>query len=600
MALTRFILPFKRIRTFCMWLTFTASIICITALILYGGIYHTPASKAFMVKIIHGCQVVFIVNILYNLVFFFKSSRKNNKILKWIMDIAVLLTAISLIYPQPQNPWISILEKILYNRWIIFSVLGLYSLIDISFGIIRLLGKRTNPSLLLASSFLFFIFLGALLLMLPRSTFEGISFIDSLFVATSAVSITGLTTVDISEVFTPFGISILALLIQFGALGVLTFTSFFALFFTGSTSIYSQLMVRDMVYSKSANALLPTLLYVITVTFSIEIIGAIAVYLTLPTDFPITDFNYRILFCSFQSLSAFCNAGFTWLPEGMGNPSLMNSNQWIYIVVGTLVILGGIGFPILVNIKNILKEYFFRLKSAILRRCRRNQRQIHLFDVNTKIVLVTTLSIFLITILAFLILEWNNTLAGMSLWEKIAQSYFNSSVPRSSGFSSVNPASFMPTTFLLMIVLMWIGGSSQSTAGGIKVNTFAAMLLNLRSVITEKKYVTVFKRTISVGSIRRANSVVGLSALAYFIVAFILVACEPELPMKALLYEAASAIFTVGSSLGITPELSDASKILLSAAMFVGRVGILSLLMGLCTHRQNDIRIFPYDNIIIN
>lgn len=553
-----------------------------------------------VVNAIHICQVIFIVNILYNLIFLFRATLKSNKLIKWIIDIAVLLTAFSLIYPQPQQPWFPLLAKIFYNRWLIFSILGLYSILEVCFGIVRMLGKRTNPSLMLAASFIFFIFIGALVLMLPRCTLNGINFIDSLFVATSAVSITGLTTVDIAEVFTPFGIIVLALLIQIGALGVLTFTSFFGLFFTGSTSIYSQLMVRDMVYSKSANSLLPTLLYVFFFTIVIEACGAVGVYLSLPSDFPIVEPEYKVLFAIFQSLSAFCNAGFTWLPEGMSNPVLMHSSQWIYIVMGTLVLLGGIGFPILVNMKNILKEYLKRIRNVFAKKENFVKKNLHLYDVNTKIVLITSLVLTVLTFGFFLLFEWNNTLAGMSVWDKIVQSYFNASIPRSSGFASVNPAHFMPLTLLMVMFLMWIGGASQSTAGGIKVNTFAAMMLNLRSVVTERKYISVFKRTIAVGSVRRANSVVALSIVSYFIVSIVLVALEPHLPLKSLLFESLSALFTVGSSLGITPQLSMWSKVVICVAMFVGRVGILSLLMGLFSSRENDLRIYPYDDIIIS
>ena len=600
MNLTRFTLTLKRLRAVGLWLSFVASIICLASLVLYGGIYHTPASKRLVLLVIEGCQVVFIVNILYNIIFLLRSTQRNNRALKWILDIATLITALPLLYPHPENPWIPWLEHILYSHWFVFTILGIYSVFEFSYGVSRLLGRRTNPSLLLASSFLFFIIIGALILMLPRCTYNGISFVDSLFVATSAVSITGLTTVDISQVFTPFGIAILAILIQIGALGVLTFTSFFALFFSGNTTIYNQLMVKDMIYSKKANALLPTLLYVFLFTLTIEIAGAVGIYLSLPSDFPLDTIEHRLLFSGFQSLSAFCNAGFTWLQDGMSNPTLMGSNQSIYVVVGTLVMLGGIGFPILVNVKNIILEYFRRLRTFLFHTRPGKRAELHLFDVNTKVVLITSLLVTVASIGLFLLFEWNNTLAGMDFGTKLAQSYFNAFVPRSSGFASVNPADFMPVTLIMTLFLMWMGGSSQSTAGGIKINTFAAMLLNLKSVITEKKYITVFKRTISVGSIRRANAVVGLSILSYFIFAIILVGLEPELSVRSLLFEAASALFTVGSSLGITPDLCVGSKMLLCVAMFIGRVGLLSLLMGLATGRHSDNRIFPYDNIIIN
>jgi len=195
------------------------------------------------------------------------------------MDGAILISLLPLAYPHPEHPWIPILEKILYSQGFLVSVLASYSAMELSYGIIAAIGKRTNPSLLLSASFLFLIIIGSLVLMMPRCTINGISYIDSLFVATSAVCITGLTTVDVSQTFTPTGLLVLAVLIQAGGLGVMTFTSFFALFFSGNTSIYSQLMVKDMVYSKTFNALIPTLIYILGFTIIIEAAGAVAIFL---------------------------------------------------------------------------------------------------------------------------------------------------------------------------------------------------------------------------------------------------------------------------------------------------------------------------------
>lgn len=583
----------------CLWLAFIAGCLCLTAIILYVGIEHTYQSHKILMSVIRVCQFIFLFNVLYGLIFLFKQSLHYNRRLKWIMDFFLVLTIVPLLLSSHGN--IPIFpENILNSKLFLFIVLGLYSVFEISYGILRLLGKKTNPSLILAGSFAFFILIGTLVLMLPKCTTGGISFTDALFVATSAVSITGLCPVDIAVVLTPTGLAVLAVLIQIGALGVLTFTSFFALFFSGETSIFNQLMVRDLMYSKTANSLLPTLLYIFIFTLVIEIAGAIAIYFSLPHDFPISDEWGKIIFSGFQSLSAFCNAGFTWLEGGMGNVTLMHSNQSIYVVMGTLVILGGIGFPILVNMKNILKNHLRSILQFIRILPQRAHRIKHLYDINTKIVLYTSLIITAVTIALFLWLEWNNSLDGMTLWQKIAQSYFNASVPRSSGFSSVNPAGFLPSTLLLMMLLMWIGGSSQSTAGGIKVNTFAAMLMNLKSLITGKKYITAFGRTISFMSVRRANAVIALSIISYFLLTFIIVIIEPELQVKDLAFESASALFTVGSSLGITAALCPASKIILCVAMFVGRVGLLSLLMGMAKDVYEKKPIYPYDNIIIN
>lgn len=578
--------------------TFAGSLVCLVAMTVYFGFDHTETDFRRLAGVLRGCQILFIVNVLYGLALSLRRTLRETKIIKWIVDLGVILTLLPLAYPRPEHPWIEILDHILYSNKFLFPVLAAYSVVSLSFGITRLLGRRTNPSLILSASFLLLILVGSLLLMMPKCTYGGIGYVDALFVSTSAVCITGLTSVDVPATFTPAGILVLAILIQTGGLGVMTFTSFFALFFSGNTSIYSQLLVRDMVYSKTMSALLPTLLYILAFTLAIELAGAAAIFLSIHDTLGMT-LEDELIFSGFHSLSAFCNAGFSNIEGGLSNPLLLNSSQWIYVTVTILVTAGGIGFPILVNFRQAAVARLKRIWSWIRRR-QAPRMPIHLYDLNTKIVLVTSVSLTVISTLLFLLFEYDNTLEGMPLGHKLIQSWFNSSVPRSSGFSSVNPAAFTNITILMFLLLMWIGGASQSTAGGIKVNTFATMILNLKAIILGRERVTAYDRTIAVPSLRRAHAVIGLSILSLAFYAITLVGLEPELSPKALVYEAVSALFTVGSSLGVTPALSIPSKILLCTAMFLGRVGIISLLVGVVgVHNDPPFRL-PTDNIIIN
>ena len=578
--------------------TVIASVVCLTALIVYGGFDHTPQDAKLIFRILRACHITFIVTVLFNFLLIPAQTFRQARIIKWIMDGAILLSLLPLAYPHPEHPWIPILEKILYSRGFLVSVLAAYSGMELSYGIIAAIGKRTNPSLLLSASFLFLIIVGSLILMMPKCTVAGISYIDSLFVATSAVCITGLTTVDISQVFTPTGLLVLAILIQAGGLGIMTFTSFFALFFSGNTSIYSQLMVKDMIYSKTFNALIPTLLYILGFTIVLEAIGTAAIFLCIHGTLGL-DTRNELIFSAFHSLSAFCNAGFSNLEGGLSNPSLLYSNQSIYLVISALIFAGGIGFPILVNFKNAAMRYIRLWWRKFMRR-KHTSFPAHVYDLNTKVALYMTGVIFLVSTVLFFFFERNNSLYGMSLYDQVVQSIFNSWVPRSSGFSSVNPASFLNVTLLMFVVLMWIGGASQSTAGGIKVNTFATMLLNLRSIILGRSRVTAFRRTISIPSVRRAHAVIGISIVSYVIYAMVLIGLEPDISARGLLYEAASALFTVGSSLGVTPLLGTSSKLLLSSAMFLGRVGIISILVGIVRSHGDSPAHYPSDNIIIN
>lgn len=577
---------------------FIGAIACLTALTIYFGFDHSEGDLRRISGVLRVCQIIFIINILYGLALSFRQTLRETRAIKWIVDMAVLLTLLPLAYPRPVHPWIEILDQILYSNKFLFTILGAYSVVDLSFGIIKLLGRRTNPSLILSASFLLLILVGSLLLMMPKCTYGGIAYTDALFVSTSAVCITGLTSVDVPATFTPAGIFVLALLIQTGGLGVMTFTSFFALFFSGNTSIYSQLMVRDMVYSKTMSALLPTLLYILAFTIMIELAGALAIFLSVHDTLGMS-VEEEMVFAGFHSLSAFCNAGFSNVEGGLSNPLLLGSSQWVYIIVTILVTAGGIGFPILMNFRqaavcNLRKIW------AWARRRPSPRIPLHIYDLNTKIALVTYACLTLVSTGLFLVFEYGNSLDGMSTGHKIIQSWFNSSVPRSSGFASVNPAGFTNITILMFLFLMWIGGASQSTAGGIKVNTFATMILNLKAIILGRERVTAYDRTISTPSLRRAHAVVGLSILSLTFYTIMLVWLEPHLPPKALVYEAVSALFTVGSSLGITPSLSLYSKMLLCTAMFLGRVGIISLLVGMVgTHNDPPFRL-PADNIIIN
>lgn len=598
----RFLIKFQpAIRFVCTTLgilALIASIACIVSGAVYVGFEHTVSEAMELNRVIRFCQIVFIIKVLFGFIFTSKENKRDSRIFKWICDCAIILTVPALIYPRPDDPWIPVLEQILYNRWFIYVIVGVYSIMELSYGITRALDRRINPSLMLATSFLFFIIIGSLVLMMPKCTVDGITYTDSLFVSTSAVCITGLTPVDVSATFTPFGLLILALMIQIGGLGVMTFTSFFALFFSGNNSVYSQVVVKDMIYSKTINSVLSTLLYILGFTLVVELIGAFLIFINIhdTLDMSLQD---ELIFSGFHSLSAFCNAGFSNIEGGLSNPALLYSNQSIYIVASVLIFAGGIGFPILVNFKTVFFSYVKRVWRKLRGRGRLREPA-HLYDMNTKIVMVTTLTIFAVSSLLFFIFEYNNSLAGMSLYDKIVQSVFNSFVPRSSGFSSVNPAGFLNITIIMMVVLMWIGGASQSTAGGVKVNTFAVILLQLKSTILGKNRDVVYNRTIATDSVRRAFAVVTLSIIAYIFYSMVLVAFEPGLSVKALLFESASALFTVGSSLGVTDQLSDPSKILLCTAMFLGRVGIISMLIGFAGQRKDSPVRYPVDNVIIN
>lgn len=494
-----------------------------------------------------------------------------------------------------------VIWNFLKSKYFIVALIGIFAVLNVSKGVVNFINKKTNPALLLVAGFALIIFFGTLLLLLPRSTIEHfrLPLADALFVSTSAVCVTGLSPVDLAHTFTLEGQIVIMLLIQIGGLGVMTITSFFALFFMGSTSLYNQFALRDMLGSDAFSSLISTLLNILIFTFTIEAIGALLIWISIHSTMNMT-LNEEIFFSVFHAVSAFCNAGFSTLTGNLGNPAILYNHNWFYIIISILIILGGIGFPILVNFKNVLA---FHIKSFCMKLFKKNYKQIryqHLTNINTKIVIVTTSILIVFGTIIIAILEWNNAFVHMDLEDKLVQSLFNSVAPRTAGFNSVDLTNFSLLTIIIYSVLMWIGGGSQSTAGGIKVNTFAVAISNFFSVIRGKTSVTLFNRELSAESVRRASATIFGSLITIIVFFLILVAMEPEISPKGLLFETISAYCTVGSSLNITPLLADNSKIIMSVLMFIGRVSLITILMSVIQQKGNTKYRYPKDNVIIN
>lgn len=578
-------------------LVFIAAIVTLTALLIYGGFDSASVSRKVLRRMLGAAQTIFVITILFNAIFRFGRVYGSSSWLKKIADGVMILTIIPVIWPHGQGEIETVLCA-LHSHYFVYAVLGLYSIAEVSYGMMNVLSRRTNPSLILSCSFLFFILVGSLILAMPRCTIGSISYVDSLFMAASAVSMTGMATVDVATAYTPLGWAVIAILMQIGALGVLTFTSFFAIFFSGRSSIYNQLLIRDFVYSRSMSRLAPVLLYILSFTLTVEAIGAVAIYMAVPEDMFVNTTD-RIFFAAFHSVSGFCNGGFTTLPDGLATPALFDSSGAIYIVMTLLILAGGIGFPNLVNFKEAATEYLRRLRYLISGRTY-HERRLHIYDLNSKLVLIATALFFVGGALAFFILEYDHALAGMPLGKKIIQSMFNSATPRTAGFGSMPLSALSHSMFLVMMFLMWVGCASQSMGGGIKVNTFMTVMFNLRSIVMGYKGVPALGRNIAITSVRRANAVVLLSILSVLGYAVIISAIQPELSFGGVLFECFSAITTVGLSLGTTAQLCAASKLVLASAMFLGRVGIISVLAGVVGSRRDISSYIPTDDVIIN
>lgn len=581
-------------------LVYVAAVLMIGGLVYEHGFKVTSQARGWIDELYRIVWIIFLLDTTLRLLFQYENTRRNFRMSAWVLTGALYLTLIPFFFERPDDSheWVLVFWDFCASKGYHVVLLLVLSVLQLSNALVRVLGRRTNPSLILAVSFLVLILMGTGLLMLPRCTVNGISFIDSLFVATSAVCVTGLTPVEISEVFTVSGQVVLILLIQVGGLGVMTLTSFFALFFMGNTSLYNQLVVKDMISSDSIGSLLSTMWYILGFTLTIELCGMLAIFASIhgTTEMGVED---EVAFSAFHAISAFCNAGFSTLKGNLGSPSLAEGRNALLLSVSSLIILGGIGFPILVNLRLTFVYYYRRLWNRIRGREFLHTRY-HLYNLNTKIVLVTTFVLLVLGTLLIAFFEWNHAFAGMNTRTKLAESFFNAVSPRTAGFTTVPLAAMTLQSLLAYTFLMWIGGAAQSTAGGIKVNAFAVVVLNMVSVIRGGEKVEVFGRELSLDSIRRSNATVIMSGIALFTAIFLLTITEEGVPAFSLVFEAVSAISTVGSSLDLTPRLSVEGKLILVFLMFIGRVGLITVMMGLIRQKPYKRYKYPMDQIIIN
>ena len=579
--------------------TFLAALALIGGVVYEHGFIISEGAEADLGVLYRTVWGVFLVQTTMHIGLAYRETLKKYRTFTWVLNILLYLTLITVIFFEPESGALKYFWLFLNNRIFQLILLLLLSLLRLSSGVIGLLGKRTNPSLILAGSFFLIICIGTGLLMLPRCTVDGISWVNALFVSTSAVCVTGLVPVDVATTFTSLGQLVIIILIQIGGLGVMTLTCFFAMFFMGNTSVYNQLAVRDMISSDSLSSLLSTVIYILFFTLVIEGAGMLVLFLSIHGTLGMT-VQQEMVFAAFHSISAFCNAGFSTLSENLGNPLVMQHHNLLYITISVLIILGGIGFPILVNFKHIAGYHLKRLFYFIRTGKRDRQRIRHLYNLNTKIVLLTTLILLTGGTIAILLFEWNGAFAGMSMPDKWVQAFFNATCPRTAGFTSIGLTSFSLQSLLLMLLLMFIGGAAQSTAGGVKVNAFAAAVLSLFAVIRGKSRVEVFRRQLSVDSIRRSNATLVMYLMILFLGVFVLSVLEPHASLLALVFECTSALSTVGSSLGLTPALGEAGKLFVSLLMFIGRVGVITIVLGFVPPQKHTKYKYPDDNLIIN
>jgi len=510
-----------------------------------------------------------------------------------IVFLNILLILIKLDFILESLPFL-----VFFNNmgWLYFALL-IYFIREFSTLRLNFNRELLNPAQLFIASFLGLIFIGTLLLMLPRATHEGISAVDALFTATSAVCVTGLIVVDTGTYFTGLGLTIILILIQLGGLGIMTFASYFSYFFRGKSSYEHQIMLKDMTNSEKIGEVFSVLKKIVLLTLAVEAVGAVFIFFSLDPG-TVRGFFDQVFFSIFHSISGFCNAGFSTLENSLYEPEF-KFNYPLQLIVVTLFILGGIGFPILFNLYKYFR-YFLKNQYVKLQHPANSVYTPWVISLNTRIVLVTTSVLLLVGTILFYYFEYNNTLQEHSWFGKLVVSFFGAATPRTAGFNSVDTNALNFSTLMIIFILMWIGASPGSTGGGIKTSTFALMTLNFFSLARGKDRVEVFRREISDQSMRRAFAIVALSLMVIGTSIFLIASFDEEKTLLSIAFESFSAYSTVGLSLGITPQLSSASKMVIIATMFIGRVSMLTILIALLRRVKYLNYRYPQEEILMN
>ena len=462
----------------------------------------------------------------------------------------------------------------------------------------RKISKEIGPTKILLISLIGVIIIGAFLLKLPICNNYPIKTIDSIFVATSATCVTGLTTIVPIEQFTIIGQVILLALIQIGGIGLMTLISVVIITVGKKLNLSDRIIIKESLNQDSFRGLAKLIKKICIYTFIVEVVGAGLLAIRFIPDFGL---GKGIWYSIFHSISAFCNAGFDLL----GNNSLISySGDWIIcLTIMFLIIIGGLGFTVWDDIVTNIK----------------NKKKIHNLTVHTKIVLLITAILLLMGTIFTFILECDNmqTMNGDSLGTKILKSAFQSTTLRTAGFYSIPQSELTSVSKLLSICLMFIGGSPASTAGGIKTVTLGVIILLVINYIKGRQEINIFSRRISTNAINRAIVVISISIFVVIMAISMLLITENfereknmdiqhsediNLYIVDIVFEVVSAFATVGLTLGITTQLSFAGKIIVILLMIIGRLGPITISIALFKKhkeaKQSKAQ-YPYGNILI-
>lgn len=441
---------------------------------------------------------------------------------------------------------------------------------------------KLTPARIVVLGFASLIFLGAVLLWMPVSSRdkETLRFLDALFTATSAVCVTGLVVVDTGTWFSPFGQGVVISLIQIGGVGFMVMPILLSMGLRKKIGLKERLLIQESYNQLSLAGLVRLIRNVVIVTLSFEAFGGLLLTLRFARDFPL---GQAVVYGLFHAVSAFCNAGFDLFGHVFGPFSSLTAyaSDWVVngVVMG-LIVAGGLGFPVL----------------AELLRYRRMRK----LSLHTKLVIFLTVTLIGIGMLLIMAMEFRNseTVGDLSPGGKMLGALFQSVTARTAGFNSLDIGAMRDGTWILLSILMFIGGSPTSTAGGIKTTTFGAVIGTVWMTIRGKADVEMFERRLPRDLLYRALTIMTLAAGWVYGITLIMALVEP-FDFIRLLFETVSAFSTTGLSTGITASLTDLSKGLMIVSMFIGRVGVMTVAIALAQFNQNGTAKYIEERVII-
>jgi trk system potassium uptake protein TrkH len=575
-----------------------ASAIVVASFVVLFGFDEPLLPVNILFKVQLGMLCVFLAGKIIRL--FNAQSIKEYAAANWF-EIPLLVTLAVIIFGA--NRWFGEIEpgKVRHLGVGVYLIIEVVTKICITSVSLAASGK--NPTRTLIASFLILIIAGAGLLMLPRaSAKERTRFVDALFTATSATCVTGLIVRDTGQDFSTMGQIIILTLIQLGGLGIVVFGAVFALLLGQAFSVRESVAMQDLLSAQTLSRIGNMIFFIFVGTILFEAIGAVSLFGMWDDVSGWSGDVRQQWFCSiFHSISAFCNAGFSLF----SNSFVGYNNSWgVYLVVCPLIVLGGLGFGVLYNVAGIIadrvKRFFKKLFNKQYRISMEMPKRLRL---QTKI--VCSISALLIIIGAGAILLFEHYASGDNTSKNpdILGALFQSITARTAGFNTVDIKELSASSKFILILLMFVGGSPGSTAGGIKTVTLAVVIMTVFAALRKRSEVEMFRRSIRVVVVGRAITVTLLFIAVLFASTLALSVTENSNPknftMLDIMFESASALGTVGLTTGITSFLTDAGKLIIIAVMLIGRLGPLTLLAAVTFNLMPVRYNYPEEAVIV-